>query len=50
MGQGTPLITGDIQIVNLGYDRDGRISIAQTDPLPSNVLGIFGMFEISDGI
>jgi hypothetical protein len=50
MGEGTPLITGDIQIVNLGFDRDGRIDVQQTNPLPSIILGIFGMFEISDGI
>lgn len=50
MGDGQPLFTGDLQIVNLGYDRDGRIDIQQPNPLPSNILGIFGMFEISDGI
>lgn len=48
--EGQLLFTGDLQIVNLGYDRDGRITILQPNPLPSNVLGIFGMFEISDGI
>lgn len=50
MGEGQPIFTGDLQIVNLGYDRDGRIDVVQPNPLPSNVLGIFGMFEISDGI
>lgn len=50
MGSGPPEFTGDLQIVNLGFDRDGRIDIQQPNPLPSNILGVFGMFEVSDGI
>jgi len=50
LDENVPLFTGDVQVNNLGYDRDGRINIQQTQPLPCNVLSIFGNLEISDGI
>jgi len=49
MGRAVPQYTGDVSVVNLGYDRDGRVLIEQRQPLPSNILAIFGAFEVSDG-
>ena len=46
----TPPYTGDLNINNLGFDRDGRVHILQDQPLPSTVLAIFGNVEVSDGV
>lgn len=42
--------TTDVNVINLGFDRDGYIVIEQRQPLPSNILAVFGAMEISDGI
>jgi hypothetical protein len=42
----TALKTGDAQIHNLGWDRDGCNTIIQTQPLPATVLCIFGTLEV----
>lgn len=38
----------DWDITELGYDNDAEITITQDQPLPFNVLGIFGRFATSD--
>lgn len=50
LDEAQPVFTGDVQIINLGYDRDGRINIKQSQPQNSTVLAIFGAIEVSDGI
>ncbi len=42
MGQSIPQFTGDKRVTNLGWDRDGQITVQQTQPLPMTVLGITG--------
>jgi len=42
MGQNIPEFTGDKRVTNLGWDRDGQITIKQTQPLPMTILGITG--------
>jgi len=42
MGQNIPQFTGDKRVTNLGWDRDGQITVQQTQPLPMTVLGITG--------
>lgn len=43
-----PPITGDVQVNNLGFDRDGRVIIEQLLPLPSHILCVFGSFEVGE--
>lgn len=47
MGDPPPLFTGDKRAPNLGYDREGRIKIIQTQPLPITVVGIYGELAVS---
>jgi hypothetical protein len=35
-------VTGDIQVVNLGWSKDASITVSQDLPLPTQVAGIFG--------
>ncbi|ANS03922.1 hypothetical protein [uncultured Mediterranean phage uvDeep-CGR2-AD3-C191] len=42
------LFTGDKRVSNLGWDREGRIEVKQTQPLPLQVSAIFGTFETHD--
>ena len=42
MGQNIPEFTGDKRVTNLGWDRDGQITVKQTQPLPMTILGITG--------
>ena len=37
--------SGDVISVNTGWDRDGEITIKQTQPLPITVLGVFGLLD-----
>ena len=48
MGQPIPAFTGDKRVTNLGWDRDGQITIQQTQPLPLTVLSITGTLVTSD--
>ena len=48
MTQSVPLFTGDEAVINLSYDRDGRVSIQQQNPLPANILAIFGQLLIGE--
>lgn len=42
MGEMEPPRTETIKVANLGWDRDGRISVVQDLPVPTEVAGIFG--------
>jgi hypothetical protein len=46
--QGVPLFTGDENITNLGNDRDGRILITQENPLPANIIALFGQISVGE--
>jgi hypothetical protein len=48
MDQVPDQFTGDIIDVNTGWDKDGLITIEQTQPLPINVLGVFGSLEMEE--
>jgi hypothetical protein len=50
VGEPVPPTTGDVEINNLKFDRDGRITVIQAFPLYTDVLSVFGAFEVSDGI
>jgi hypothetical protein len=46
MGQAVPTFTGDKEVPNLGYGDDGKITLAQTQPLPSTVLMLTGVLDL----
>ena len=48
MGTSIPQFTGDKRVTNLGWDRNGQITIKQTQPLPMTILGITGTLVTSD--
>lgn len=50
IGVPVPVFTGDVQINNLGFDPDGRITIQQPQPLNTHILAVFGIFEFSEGV
>jgi len=39
------LFTGDQRVVNLGWDREARITLRRTQPLPCTVLAAFGTYN-----
>lgn len=41
-------VTQDFRKTNLGWDRDGRVTITQNQPLPLTVIAIMGMLEVED--
>jgi len=47
MGAPIPAFTGDKKVTNLGWDREGKITIEQTQPLPMTILGITGTIKTS---
>ena len=47
MGQPIPAFTGDKKVTNLGWDRNGQITVQQTQPLPMTILGITGTIATS---
>ena len=47
MGAPIPAFTGDKKVTNLGWDREGQITVEQTQPLPMTVLGITGTLKTS---
>jgi len=47
-GQDIPDFTGDKRVMNLGWDREGQVTIEQTQPLPLTVLGITGTLMVID--
>ena len=48
MGQPISSFTGDKRVSNLGWDRDGQVTVQQTQPLPMTILGITGTLVTSD--
>jgi len=48
VGQNIPAFTGDKRVTNLGWNREGQITVEQTQPLPMTVLGITGTLVTSD--
>jgi len=48
-GQGIGPFTGDVRILEQGWDRAGIIRIAQPDPLPCTVLAVGGSIEADNG-
>ena len=48
VGQNIPEFTGDKRVTNAGWDREGQITIEQTQPLPMTILGITGTLVTSD--
>lgn len=48
LDQAVPLFTGDVNVENLGYDRDARVLITQESPLPANILAMFGQLMIGE--
>ena len=45
MGFAPALFSGDKDIPHLGWD-DGKVTVRQTDPLPSTVLAITGVLDL----
>lgn len=45
-GNAEPLVSEDVNIRNLGYDRDGSISIEQELPLACHIVGLYGTLGI----
>ena len=48
MGQPISSFTGDKRVSNLGWDREGQVTVQQTQPLPMTILGITGTLVTSD--
>jgi len=47
MGAPIPAFTGDKRVTNLGWDRNGQITVEQTQPLPMTILAITGTLKTS---
>ena len=47
-GNEEPVVSEDINIKNLGYDRDGRINIEQDLPLACHIVSLFGTLSVGD--
>tara|TARA_R110000803_G_scaffold7953_1_gene25558 strand:- start:429 stop:1094 length:666 start_codon:yes stop_codon:yes gene_type:complete len=47
-GNEEPVISEDINVKNLGYDRDGRIEIEQDLPLACHIVSLFGTLSVGD--
>lgn len=45
-GEPQPMISEDVEIRNLGYDRDGDIEIKQDLPLPCHIVALYGTLGI----
>lgn len=45
---GNSLYTGDVRVANLGWDRDGCITITHDEPYPCTILGIMGNLTYAD--
>lgn len=48
MGTGVPPFTGDLDAINLGWDREGRVRISGNTPLPRTILALIGTLEVGD--
>jgi len=47
-GNEEPLVSEDINVRKLGYDRDGRINIEQDLPLACHIVSLFGTLSVGD--
>jgi len=47
-GDEEPVVSEDINVRNLGYDRDGRITIEQDLPLACHIVSLFGTLSVGD--
>ena len=47
-GDEEPVVSEDINVRNLGYDRDGRIIIEQDLPLACHIVSLFGTLSVGD--
>jgi len=47
-GNEEPVVSEDVQVRNIGYDRDGRILIEQDLPLACHIVSIFGTLSVGD--
>lgn len=47
MDTAVPLFTGDVRVLNPGWDRDARITLSQPNPLPLTVIAITGNLDVS---
>ena len=47
MGKPITAFTGDKRVTNLGWDREGQITVKQTQPLPMTILAITGTIRTS---
>lgn len=43
-----PAVTRDVRVTDIGWDRDGYITIRQAKPLPLTVLAIVGVLTVSE--
>lgn len=48
MNEPPGLYTGIKRVTNLGFDRDGHVTIVQAQPLPSTILMISGTLNVTD--
>ncbi len=48
MGYATTPYSGDVEVNNLGWDSDGRITVIQALPLPAHIVSIGGTLVIGD--
>jgi hypothetical protein len=48
MGEGITPFTGDKEMMNLGWEDEGMITIEQEKPLPATILCIFGNLEVNE--
>ena len=48
LGVGVPLFSGDKPISHLGWDRDGRLTITQDQPLPMTLVGVYSLMGTED--
>ena len=48
LGVGVPLFSGDKPISHLGWDRDGRLTLEQQQPLPCTIIGLYSLLGVED--
>lgn len=48
MGAAPAEVNGDIEVDNLGWDADARVTITQPSPVPAHVVAIFGDLVVGD--
>lgn len=48
LGQAVTWYTGDVKVLKLGADRDGKISLEQMQPLPATILALYGELEFGN--